>query len=181
MNLPLLLLKSLVVAVWLIIAQQPKAPNLLKNPAFENGLEGWEFSAWKDKVAKAVPDPKVTHDGRPGIRIDHPNATDSHIAQVVTLKPNTRYRLSGWIKTENVVKPEIADQRPGEEGASLGILGGYVKSKSVLATQDWTRVSLEFTTDAKTEVKLGPRLGHYGKKVTGTAWFADLSLVEIRR
>jgi hypothetical protein len=188
MNPPPLIWNSLLVVVCLTglhcgcFAQQPvgQSPNLLKNPEFEKGLEGWEFSAWQDKTAKAVIDRHVTHnEGAASVRIDHPNVTDSHVAQVATLKPNTRYRLSGWIKTDNVVKPAIANQRPGDEGASLGTLGGYVKSKSITGTQDWTYVSLEFATKDKTEVRLGPRLGHYGKKVTGTAWFADISLVEI--
>ena len=163
-------------------AQQPagQAPNLLKNPTFEKGTESWAFSAWRDRVAKAVKDPNVTHVGHSSIRIDQPKATDSSLTQAVTLKPETRYRLSGWIKTNNVVKPAIEKQRPGEEGASLTILGGYEKTASVIGTEDWMHVSMDFTTKAKTDLKLGPRLGHYGKLVTGTAWFADISLVELR-
>ena len=162
-------------------AQQPavQAPNLLKNPTFEKGTEGWDFSAWRDRVAKALKDPVETHAGHSCIRIDQPKPTDSSITQAVTLKPNTRYRLSGWIKTNNVVKPAIAKQRPGEEGASLTIQGGYEKTASVIGTRDWTHVALDFTTKDKTNLKLGPRLGHYGKLVSGTAWFADISLVEL--
>jgi hypothetical protein len=154
---------------------------LLSNAAFERGLDGWRFEAWKDKVAKAVPDPQVPHGGRPSIRVDHPEVTDSSLTQIVKVKPNTRYRLSGWIKTHNVVKPELDYQRPGKEGASLGIVGGYEKSPSVTGTQNWTLVSMDFDSKSRTSVRIGPRLGHYGKKVTGTAWFADLSLVELGR
>jgi hypothetical protein len=181
------MLGTLVVFVWILapalggLAQQPPpAPNLLKNPRFENGTEGWKFEAWYDKVAKAVKDPSISHLGHPSVRFDQPKPTDSSLNQAVTLKPETRYRLSGWIKTNNVVKPAIEKQRPGEEGASLTIMGGYEKTPSVIGTKDWTYVSLDFVTKAKTDYKIGCRLGHYGKLVTGTAWFADVSLVELR-
>lgn len=155
--------------------------SLFANTAFERGMEGWRYEAWKNKVAKAMSDRQVTHAGRPSIRIDHPEPTDSWLTQIVKVKPNTRYRLSGWIKTDNVVKPEIANQRKGNEGASLGILQAYEKSTSVTGTQDWTLVSMDFDSKARTSVRIGPRLGHHGKLVTGTAWFADLSLVELGR
>jgi hypothetical protein len=183
--------KTLAVAV-LLLLPHTKCPaqvqlghssrSLLENGEFTRGLDGWRFETWKNNVAKAAVDPNVMHNGRPSIRIDQTLATDSSVTQIVRLKPDRRYRLSGWVKTENIVKPEIANQRKGEEGASIGILGGYQKSISVLGTQNWTPVILDFTTTkAKTEIRLGPRLGHYGKLVTGTAWFAELSLVELGR
>ena len=162
-------------------AQQPagQQPNLLKNGDFEKGTDGWKFEAWYDRIAKAVKDPSISHQRHSSVRIDQPNPTDSSLNQAVTLKPGTRYRLTGWIKTRDVVKPNIAKQRPGNEGASLTILGGYEKTRSVIGTNDWTFVSLDFTTKAKTELKIGCSPGHYGKLVTGTTWFADISLVEI--
>ena len=167
-------------------AQQPAegSPNLLKNPAFEKGIEGWSFQAWRDRVAKVVRDPAETHGGHACIRITQPSPTDSAFTQTVRLKPATHYRLSGWIKTDKVTKPEVLQQgqkqRPGEEGASLTILGGYEKTVSVVGTQNWTHVSMDFTTKDQPDIKLGPRLGHYGKLVTGTAWFADLLLIEVK-
>lgn len=166
----------------LAVGPLDRSRNLLQNAAFEQGLDGWRFEAWKNKAARAVRDPNVTHNGRPSIRVDHPEATDSSVTQILDLKPNKRYRLSGWVKTQNIVKPAIASQRPGDEGASIGILAAYEKSRSVLATQDWTYVSMDFTTTKeKTHIRLGPRLGHHGKLVTGTAWFAEMSLVELPR
>lgn len=184
--------KTLAVAVLLLfslnksLAQVPlghsSSRNLLQNGDFTRGLDGWRFETWKNNVAKASVDPNVTHAGRPSVRIDQTVATDSSVTQVVQLKPDRRYRLSGWIKTANIVKPPLETQRKGDEGASIGILGGYQKSLSVLDTRDWTPVILDFTTTkTKTEFRLGPRLGHYGKLVTGTAWFAELSLVELGR
>jgi hypothetical protein len=162
-------------------AEEPErgGRNLLQNGDFEKGTEGWVFQAWKDRVAKAAKDPEVRHLGRPSVRIDQPNPTDGALVQAVTLKPHTRYRLEGWIKTRSVEKPNIPKQRQGPEGASLTVMGNYQKTPSVLGTSDWTHVHMEFVTDAKTDYKFGCRLGHYGKLVTGTAWYADVSLVDL--
>ncbi len=157
-------------------------PNLLKNGDFHRGMDGWRFAAWEDRVAKAEIDTEAAPFGRKCVRVTQPNPTDSSLSQEVSLKPGRRYRLSGWIKTQDVRKWEDPKQRKGEEGASLTILGGYEKTPSVIGTQDWTQVSMDFTLKpGVTKVKLGPRLGHYGKRATGTAWFADLTLVELKR
>lgn len=67
----------------------------------------------------------------------------------------------------------------GKEGASLAIAGGFIKTPSVTGTKVWARVTHEFNTGNEAKVEIGPRLGHYSNAVTGTAWFADLSLVEV--
>src|SRR4051794_11764763 len=73
-------------------------PNLLQNGDFSNGTEGWMFNA-HNKQGKVQADSSVSHDGKPSVRIDNVTADDSHLSQVVAVKPGTRYRLSGWIKT----------------------------------------------------------------------------------
>src|ERR1700677_1394470 len=76
--------------------------NLLNNGDFSNGIQGWELHAWSGQGA-AAPDPAETRDGKPSIRIDNVAYEDTSLKQKVALKPATRYRLSGWIKTKNVV------------------------------------------------------------------------------
>ena len=49
-----------------------------------------------------------------------------------------------------------------------------------LNTGGWVHASVDFTTGPKqTIVELGPRVGFNEWRPTGTAWFADLSLVEV--
>ena len=156
--------------------QAPQPPNLLPNGTFEKGEQGWEPHA-RSKQTKFSIDRTVTREGRSSLRIDHTEADDSYFNQALTLKAGSRYRLSGWIKTKDVVKAEA--QRDGDAGACLSVLGGYVHTEFVSGTKDWTYVFKEFSAEEKTELKLGPRFGHYGKLVTGTAWFADISLVEL--
>jgi hypothetical protein len=163
-----------------IHSQQPGTRPLLTNGSFEKGLEGWQFFA-HDRKGMAAPDAMETHAGKPSVRIDNDGPDDSLLMQKVSVKPATRYRLSGWIKTRDV--GALSQDQPGSRldgnGATLSVRGGFVKTNVVAQTRDWTRVTLEFFTLKETEIEVGPRLGHHGGKVSGTAWYAAVELQEL--
>lgn len=151
-----------------------ESANLLTNGSFEKGTEGWSFHAHSSH-GSVTEDTAEKRSGKPTVRIDNPQADDSILTQKVTVKPFTRYRLTGWIKTKDVgsINPNSRD------GASLAIRGGFLKTDSISKTSGWKRVTLEFSTKTETEIEVGPRLGHHGAEVSGTAWFADVSLIEL--
>lgn len=148
--------------------------NLLVNASFEKGTDGWQLRAFASKGQMAV-DLNEKHGASGSLRIENSGADDTFVGQKVVVKPPARYRLTGWIKTKDVTPIE----HNGKEGASLSLFGSFEKSQSVVKTKGWTRVTLDFDTGSKTEVEVGPRLGHHASKAIGTAWFADLSLVEL--
>jgi len=104
-------------------------------------------------------------------------ADNGKYVQKVAVKPRTRYLLSGWIKTKDVVVVE----KGGRTGANLSIDGGYEASTSLVGTNDWTYVVLVFDSANRTDVTVCARLGFFYSTAKGTAWFDDLSLVEIPR
>ena len=150
--------------------------NLLANGSFEKGLDGWNLQAF-DKIGTAAPDTVELRDGRPTLRIQSSKGDDTFVTQKVNVKPNTRYRLSGYIKTKDIVP----DDRKNKAGANLSLSGGFEHPEHIQKTNPWAKVQFEFDSGGKTEITIGPRLGHYSSKVAGTAWFADLELVEIGR
>src|SRR3954463_5457901 len=90
---------------WAAVAQQPAGgkPNLLTNASFEEEQKDWAFNCWHKKGTATI-DTVEKKDGQASIRID--NATggdDSFLKQTIAVKPKTRYRLSGYIKTKDVV------------------------------------------------------------------------------
>ncbi len=87
------------------------------------------------------------------------------------MKPKTRYRLNGYIKTKEVVGKGA--------GATISLEGGFEKTEVIVGTKGWTKVSFEFDSGAVDKIKIGPRLGHYSSQVMGKAWFDDLTLVEL--
>lgn len=161
-------------------SEQPGDRNLLTNGNFEKGLDGWQFSAHGRKGV-ATPDAAETHAGKRSVRIDNDGPDDSLLMQKIAVKPATRYRLTGWIKTKDV--GALSQDRPGPRddgnGATLSVRGGFVKTNVVAQTRDWTRATLDFFTLQETEIEVGPRLGHHGGKVSGTAWYAEVALQEL--
>jgi hypothetical protein len=144
--------------------------NLLVNPAFEAGDSEWNFSSWR-KQGQFTVGGNLKYNGQASLRIDNVAEDDSFARQTVKVKPGTRYRMTGFIKTKDVnVKGT---------GASLAVEGKFEKTANVSGSQGWTKVSFEFDSGTRESVKVGPRLGHHGSLATGTAWFDDLTLVEV--
>ncbi len=90
------------------------------------------------------------------------------------VEPFARYRLSGWIKTQDV--------EPGSgRGALLNLHNMQgVATPAVHGTQDWTRVEVEFDTDANDMVQVNCLFGGWGQS-TGQAWYDEIQLELIRQ
>lgn len=145
-------------------------PNLLTNPSFEDGQNGWEFTSHHARGAVAI-DETEKRDGTKSIRIENASGEDSFLKQTMAVKPKTRYRLTGYIKTKDVVVKGT--------GATLSLEGGFEHTESITGKKGWTKVSFEFDSGALVSIKVGPRLGHHSSAAMGVAWFDDLSLVEL--
>ncbi|HML74023.1 MAG TPA: alpha-L-arabinofuranosidase C-terminal domain-containing protein [Anaerohalosphaeraceae bacterium] len=149
------------------------AENLLANPSFETGdraPEQWEFRSWNQTSRNAGW--SVESSGRTGqcvtIRSTNPNGADAAWTARVTVQPNTSYRLSGWIKTQNV---------QGATGALLNIQNlQQVKTRAINGTCDWTEVSTVFRTgESPVKLEINCLFGGWGQS-TGQAWYDDISL-----
>ena len=159
-------------AAWPSMAEESGvAANLLPNPSFEEtapgGVRGWKSRAWhgEENARWSVESP-----GKSGTRclsIRSAKGTDAAWTATVTVKPNTFYRLSGWIKTRDL---------RGAVGALLNIQNmQHVKTPRVTGTKDWTRVSTPFRTGETTELEINCLFGGWGDS-TGAAWYDDVAL-----
>ena len=149
------------------------------NGGFENGvsseIDHWYGDAWRPSYAVYTWEEVGT--GRNGSRcmsVENIEENDARILQDVSgLTVGEEYRLSGWIKGENIMNIS------GNTGATLGIFGSYDTTGDGLGgTFDWQFVDMTFTADATT-VQISCRLGHWGSTVTGKAWFDDLTVTEV--
>ena len=161
-----------VVGAWPALAQDPgPAANLLPNPSFEekagDGVQSWESRAWRGEENGRW---SVESPGRTGelcVSIGSEKGTDAAWTTTATVKPNTFYRLSGWIKTKEV---------RGAVGGLLNIQNlQHVRTPRVTGTKDWTRVSTVFRTEAATELEINCLFGGWGQS-TGQAWYDDVAL-----
>ncbi len=170
------LLSVVVLTVFLIGTFTAQAEtNLLTNGDFETDGTGQTPSGWVEEAfqpgSEYAMNAKKTHGGKAALMINSPQENDVRMIQSIPVKPNTYYRLSGYIATENLPKP----------AANLCVVAAdFYHSPLLSGTTDWTYVEFNFRTHAKqNEVKIGARLGMWGNTVTGTAYFDDLSLVEL--
>lgn len=150
------------------------ANNLLKNGSWEQGTKGWSSRSWKGKPKAFSTVKNVHHSGTASTLLKSDEPDDMQAWQKVSVKPHTRYLLGGWVRTEKV---EV--QQGGGNGATLSIWGGFEATRSVVGTQDWTYASLVFNSGDRSELELGPRLGHHSSIASGKAWFDDLVLIEL--
>ncbi len=172
----LVLLAAVCVSAWPrgVAGGAERAVNLLPNPSFENktrdGVARWGSQAWSGKDGALWTIESAGRTGKRCVSIQSAKGSDAAWTTMVTVQPNTRYELSGWVKTRGV---------RGARGALLNVqaLGGS-ETKAVTGTTGWTRVSKVFTTGAKTEIQVNCLFGGWGRS-SGQAWYDDVSLTKL--
>ncbi len=84
----------------------------------------------------------------------------------VNLKPWSKYRFTGWVKTDNLVPG-------GKKGAGIRIDGMPVETTGFNGTHDWTQVEYVFETGDNDAAIVSCVFGLDGR-ATGRAWFDDM-------
>lgn len=162
---------------------QPGPVNLLANGSFEEDLQssapgpaGWTYDPWMPGSALTAWDDQEAFDGLRSIKITATALNDIRWFQTVQVKPRTNYLLTGWIKTEGVThSPQVVDA-----GANLCLYGTFTRTDGIFGTRGWTPVRLVFSSGTESSLSIGIRLGFWSGTATGTAWFDDLRLTEIK-
>jgi len=155
-----------------LIAAAPAAPApLMPNASFEEA-EGGRPAGWQPHTWGGKAEFGYGLEGRKGSRgvwIGSQEGADAGWTVKVPVEPFSVYRLSGWIKTEDV-RPTTG------RGALLNLhnIQG-VATGPVRGTSDWTRVEVVFETANQDYVQVNCLFGGWGL-ATGKAWYDDLKL-----
>jgi len=162
-------------AVWLAqdeSAVKPLTPaGIIPNPSFEkndnNKPIGWETQTYGGQGEFKYVD--GGHTGNKCIMISSESGGDLGWQTSVAVKPRSQYKLSGWIKTENL--------QPGSGRGALFNLHNIqpLQTPAVTGTKDWTKVELEFDSGDNVNVQINCLFGGWGSS-TGKAWFDDVQL-----
>jgi len=167
---------------------QTLSENILINGGFEDGSyspdgnpTGWTRDVWDIyRDTTLTWDSGESHSGGKSAKITNYEPNDAKWIQTATVEPYTQYRLSGWIKTENVAHTaETEDAGANLSVYSLPHLRVFTYGGALLGTNDWTYVSLTFNSGEIAELIIAARLGYMSGITTGTAWFDDLRLEPI--
>lgn len=145
--------------------------HLLPNGGFEEEESGkplgWQHHSWGGAAQF-----DYSGNGRTGekaVGVFSAEGADAAWFVMVPVQPNSRYRFSGWIRTEGVV-------RTSGRGALINVHEiGQAQTAALLGTNDWTRVEMTFETDDQDEIQINCLLGGWGL-ARGRAWYDDLRL-----
>lgn len=152
-----------------------EGPNLLPNPGFEtvgsDGLpEGWKRRDYNRSEGtqsaewKAVTGDKQFHGGKQAVRCITRDGADTSLFADVTLKPNTQYRLAGWVKTHAL-----------QGKVSFNDHLGRAETETVRRREsDWTEVEVVFNSGTRTKASIN--VLHVAK---GDGYFDDVRLCEL--
>lgn len=154
---------------------KPPDDNLLSNSGFEKVHKGkakdWTTSSWQAGEAnvKILYDGSVYRSGSRSLRIVHPLSNDTSVMQTLNVEPDTVYRISGWIKTQQVQSAQ------GRIGATMCIDGTWTMSSDLKGDNPWTYKELWVrTAKNQTRLKVACRLGYWYSVAVGSAWFDDV-------
>ncbi|MHC4744707.1 MAG: hypothetical protein ACYS8Z_22560 [Planctomycetota bacterium] len=150
---------------------EEKAGNAIGNPSFEEVRRGspasWTKRTWSGQGVLELGEGGKT--GSRSVLISSENGGDISWSQNVAIDPFGRYRLTGWIKTENLDKGSGA-------GALLNVHElQNVRTEALTGTNDWTKVETEFEATGNTSVLVNCLFGGWGRS-TGKAWYDDIKL-----
>jgi putative membrane-bound dehydrogenase-like protein len=150
-------------------APRKQVVNLLPNPSFEEG-EGSSPRGWRPRNYGGTSTATWVEGGRTGqraLKLESQAGSDTSWYADVTLEPHTDYRLSAWVKTENV---------RGAMGALLNVHGTEYRTNPVRGTSDWRKVEVTFNTGTATRFSINCLFGGWGRS-TGAAWYDDIELI----
>jgi len=151
--------------------------NLITNPGFESGAEGWTLG---ENVA-VVTDDKL-HSGSSALKVDENGSSVLMMSQKVAVKPNTDYVVSVWyycyanaaVNAAYFFDVDGANPDYAWEGGTFVDQGrNRVYPGSALNT--WNQAILKFNTGSSEEVTV--RLSNY-RADGGQYYFDDIALVE---
>ncbi|MFC1734450.1 hypothetical protein ACFL6I_29480, partial [candidate division KSB1 bacterium] len=142
------------------------------NPSFEESQDD-KPAGWAEYRFGGRPQFEYADSGRTGaksVMVSSERGADAAWGVIIPVKPYSQYRLSGWIKTQDVAVTR------GGRGALFNLhTVGNAQTEALTGTNDWAQVQMEFNTDIMDAVQINCLLGGWGR-ATGTAWFDDVEL-----
>ena len=170
---------TVIVLLFITIGTMYAEENLIKNSSFEelsaNGIPvNWRTHSWAkgDSTIQFGSDKETAHSGNNSVFVNNFSENHGYYIQTVAVNETSSYKISGWIKTENI--------RDGADGAGISLLNLFEVGGNFKGTTDWQYAELYVTTRSgiyAIEVML--QLGNYGGLTTGKAWFDDITITKV--
>ncbi len=151
-------------------SQGGRETGVIQNPSAEitdgSVVAGWTSDA-RARGAVHFYD-NVAQEGTKSLFIQADRLASGRWSTKVLLKPWSKYRFTGWIKTENITTTD-------GKGAGFSMEGLDVEPKGFTGTNDWTLVDYEFESGDDDCVTIACLLDVAGM-AKGRAWFDNVNL-----
>jgi alpha-L-arabinofuranosidase len=110
----------------------------------------------------------ISHEGKRSLTIHSDKPASGRWFTKVLFKPWSKYKFTGWVKTENLVASR-------GKGAGFRFDAFRIDYPGLTGTNDWTKIEFEFETGNFDSSVLSCQLNGNGT-ASGRAWFDDLSI-----
>ncbi|MFF4404067.1 chitinase [Streptomyces sp. NPDC001404] len=125
--------------------------NLVRNPGFESGLDGWSCTGGNGTTTSAP-----VHSGSAALKATPAGSDDAQCSQTVSVRPNSSYTLGAWVQGSYVYL--------GASGTGTTDVSAWTPSAS-----SWQQLTTSFTTGPNTTTVTVYTHGWYGQP----PYFAD--------
>lgn len=129
-------------------------------------------SVQEREKTKFTRDYEVTYSDMDSYKIENIDYNDAMFYQTISVKPNMPYKVTCWVKTENIE----SEDNIKSGGAHICIAGETERSIMISGTQNWQKLTFLFNSKNREKVDIGFRLGGYEEKSKGIAWFSDFKV-----
>ena len=171
----ILVLMIVLFALLLNIPVFANGNNMVQNFGFEQDtFDKWDKQAYTttEGVTEFFIDDTVSYSGAKSACIINNSPNHSRFNQEIKVKGNSYYKLSCWVKTENVGTDFT--------GANITVEGIMDISEHLQGTNDWQYIELYGTTKKNQKsFVLSLALGSYGNVNTGKVWFDDIVVEQV--
>ena len=164
------LLVTLLMAITAIAEENLILNGDFSQPGTGNIPKHWFTQAWYNQENYTIYETEnIGVDDDHSFSIWNLDDNDARLVQVVKVKPNTSYKLSGYIRTENV--------EDNGWGANLSIGGVFVMPQGFYGDyESWQYVESYGTTGPdQSTIEIWARLGGYSGESKGKAYFDNIS------
>lgn len=145
----------------------------------EKSFFGWKAASSANDKIDVKTDSSVKKEGARSLRISftgYQKATLLNAWQIVAVEPNKKYRVSFWLRTENLKSagtPQIEIANANDDKL-------IVASKPFeIGTSDWQQITLEFTAPENCEgvmIRTGRAYCGENCPISGTVWYDDFEI-----
>ena len=174
-----------------IIGIRPECKSVIRCGDFDGRVIGKRMysgkrPAWHTEDTNFVPDRQFFMTGGQSVRLELPggNREMRQFFHKKELKAGTRYRVSFYLKLENVVNPKkrtagfFMDLRFGKKGPDNAL---FPLNPSPLGSMEWNRYQFEFTAPEGTGTDRSPYLGFYlPKEARGKVWIDHVEMFPVK-